>query len=67
MTDSVNWVAFREPRGFIVPEIILWRREWRPKLKILLFSLALFAAQAGSGWTTLFDGKILQGWSTVGI
>jgi len=49
-----------------VPEIILWAQEWRPNLKILLFSLALFAAQAGSTWTSLFDGKTMQGWSTAG-
>jgi Domain of Unknown Function (DUF1080) len=35
-------------------------------LKILLFSLAFFAAQAGSGWTDLFDGKTMKGWSTTG-
>jgi hypothetical protein len=35
-------------------------------LNILLLSLALFAAQAGAGWTDLFDGKTMKGWSTVG-
>ena len=35
-------------------------------MKILLFSLAFFAAQAGGGWTDLFDGKTMNGWSTTG-
>jgi hypothetical protein len=34
-------------------------------LKILLL-FALFMAQTGSGWVSLFDGKTMKGWSPVG-
>jgi hypothetical protein len=64
MTDSVNCIAFFEPRDFIVRRLY-FPVEWRPKLKILLL-FALFMAQAGGGAVSLFDGKTMKGWSRVG-
>jgi hypothetical protein len=65
MTDSVNWVAFFEPRGFIVPRLYC-PENGGPNVKSTLV-FALFLAQAATGgWIDLFDGKTMKGWSPVG-
>lgn len=64
MTDSVNWVAFFEPRNFIVRRLY-FPVEREAKVKSLLI-FALFLAQSSAGWVDLFDGKTMKGWSPVG-
>lgn len=64
MTDSVNWVAFFEPRDFIVPRLY-FRVEREAKVKSLLI-VAVFLVQAAAVWVDLFDGKTMKGWSPVG-
>jgi len=64
MTDSVNWVAFFEPRDFIVRRLYFPVEKESKVQSLLIF--ALFLAQSAAGWVDLFDGKTTKGWSPVG-